>query len=164
MTPPPPSTSTPVRVRSDIFPAVLVVAPASSPIPATILSYPPADDPHGRKLLDKVRVLVTDTHVYVFQDSSQGPALIFSESYSSHTPATPLHRRRVREASAPAEATLTTSSGKSLAFARQGGCGCGSRLKTFDPFKVILATAHPASALRENEEETPASTKKQDPT
>jgi hypothetical protein len=148
MTPATTRTQVPVRVRADIFPAVLVVAPATSSHPATILSYPQPDDPDGRRLLDKVRVLVTDTHVYVFQDSSQGPQVIFSEPLDTYTPATPLHQRRTRDASKPSEALATTQSGKSLAFARQGGCGCGSRLKTFDPFKVILAQA------RESERES----------
>lgn len=148
MTPPPafppptaPRTEVPVRVRADVFPASLVVAPASSPEPATTTRYPLPDDEHGRRLVDKVRVLVTDTHVYVFQDSPQGPALIFSEEVTDYTPPIPLHTRRVRDAHKPTEATLTTSSGKTLAFSRSSGCGCGSRLKTFNPFKVVLATA-----------------------
>lgn len=134
-------TQIPVRVRADVFPAILVVAPADSPHPATILSYPQPDDPHGRRLLDKVRVLVAEDTVYVFADSSAGPQLIFSESLQDYTAPVPLHRRRTRDASKPSEALAVTGSGKSLAWARQGGCGCGSRLKTFDPFKVILATA-----------------------
>jgi len=146
MTPTP--TRTPVSVRADVFPATLVVAPAASPHPATITSYPPPDDPHGRVFKDKVRILVADDSVYVFQDSSQGPSLIFSEPLADYTPPIPLHRRRVREASQPAEALLTTVSGKTLAWARMGGCGCGSRLKSFDPFKVIAA----ASSKSEREE------------
>lgn len=130
-----------VRVRADVYPASLVVAPASSPEPASALRLPGPDDPHGRRRLDKVRVLVTDTHVYVFEDSSNGPQVIFSETFTDYTPPIPQHRRRVRDAMNPSEATLTTQSGKTLAFSRQSGCGCGSRLKTFDPFKIIVAAA-----------------------
>lgn len=132
---------TPVSVRADVFPATLVVAPASSPEPATVLRYPQPDDPDGHRLLQSVRVLVTDTHVYVFQDSAQGPRVVFAEPAASYTPSTPLHQRRTRDASKPAEATVTTRTGKTLAFSRAGGCGCGSRLKTFDPFAVIVAQA-----------------------
>jgi hypothetical protein len=51
-------------------------------------------------------------------------------------PHTPPATRRVPTA----EANLTTQTGKTLSFARLGGCGCGSRLKTFDPFRIITAT------------------------
>lgn len=123
------------RVRADVFPAVLTVAPPDAS-PASSLS---PVSPAPARTLEKVRVIVTLDAVYVFQDASGGPQLIFSERLAEYTPppalpprATPQQVRALRR-----EATLTTDSGKTLAFHRSDNCGCGSRLKGFDPFDSI---------------------------
>lgn len=128
------------RVRADVFPAVLTVSPPSAPTPATSLSPLPGAP---SRTLEKVRVIVTLDAVYVFQDASPGPALIFSERLADYTPpqkppprSSPAQLRALRR-----EATLTTDSGKTLAFHRSDNCGCGSRLRGFDPFDSITTYA-----------------------
>lgn len=124
-------------LRADVFPAVLSVAPASDP-PATSVGYPNPEERPGTKYLEKVRVLVSMDSVYVFRDSATGPELIFFERLASYTPMPKKPAKRgFTESLKQREATLVTDSGKTLAFHRSGSCGCGSRLKSFDPFASI---------------------------
>lgn len=127
------------RIRADVFPAVLTVSPPDAPAPADSTSLHPT-----QRRLDKVRVVVTLDAVYVFQDHHQGPQLIFSERLSSYTPPPPpsrAGRALPNSRTPPRQATLQTDSGKTLAFYRDGHCGCGSRLKGFNPFDSITTYA-----------------------
>lgn len=114
------------RVRADVFPAVLTV---TSP------------DGAETRTLEKVRVVVSADSVYVFQDSSTGPQVIFAERMARYTPPPPKKSQTIRSlASTPPEqrgATALTDSGKTLSFHRSQNCGCGSRLRSFDPFAAI---------------------------
>lgn len=112
-----------------MFPAVVVVAPADSPARATSLSQLPDD----HRKVEKCRIVVTLEEVLIFQDSAQGPELIFSEPLLDYTPP-PKRPSTIRTMYTAREASLTTESGKTLAFHRSTGCGCGSRLKSFNPF------------------------------
>lgn len=123
------------KVRADVFPAIVVVAPpgaprASSLRPPRVHHTDPRSD--GSELLQSVRVIVTDDTAYIYQDSADGPVLVFRERLAEYTP--PPHPRTQRLSSPPREASLTTDSGKTMSFRKSGGCGCGSRLKTFNPF------------------------------
>jgi hypothetical protein len=124
------------RLRADVFPAVVVVAPAGSSTPATSLSRLPED----HRKVEKVRIVVTLEEVLIFQDSSKGPELIFSEPLLDYTPP-PKRPSTIRTMHTPREATLQTESGKTLAFHRSTGCGCGSRLKSFNPFAATTTYA-----------------------
>jgi hypothetical protein len=130
------------RVRADVFPAVITLAPPDSPQRATNQGRPPED--HRR--LDKCRVVVTLDQVLIFQDASGGPQLIFSERLASYTAPPPTRSLTIRSQGQFREATATTDSGKTLSFARQGGCGCGSRLRSFDPFSATYSTQAPLQA------------------
>ena len=133
-----------MRVRADVFPAIISVAPADSPNgPATLSKRTPED----HRYLEKTRVVVTVDTLLIFQDSSSGPELIFSERIADYTPPPPNRTLTIRtRAGATREALVTLDSGKTVAFTRQQGCGCGSRLKSFDPFKVAYGDASSASA------------------
>lgn len=78
-------------------------------------------------------MVVTLEQVLVFADSSSGPQLIFSDNIVDYTPPNP-RAAKLRNLYNPREALITTESGKTLAFHRASGCGCGSRLKSFRPF------------------------------
>jgi hypothetical protein len=124
-------TSSSPRLRADVFPSTVVVSPPNSPSPAS--TAPGSQLLPDQRRLEKVRIVVTLEQVLIFQDSSSGPQLIFSEALLDYAPPTPM-KQTLRNMYAHREATLTTESGKTLAFFRSTGCGCGSRLKSFRPF------------------------------
>jgi hypothetical protein len=115
------------RIRTDVFPAYVTINPALKA---------QEDEP---QILEKARVVVTGDTVYVFKDSPTGPALVYSDRLQSYDPGVPVHRRtRSRPARTP---SLVTESGDQVSFGRSGSCGCGSRLKSFDPFPQISQVA-----------------------
>lgn len=133
---------TSTRLRADVFPAVVVVAPADSDSPATSLSKLPED----HRLVEKCRIVVTLEEVLIFTDSASGPQLVFAEPLVDYTPP-PKGRATIRNMYTPREATLTTESGKTIAFHRSSSCGCGSRLKSFNPFGAT--TTYSAASTRD---------------
>jgi len=86
-----------------------------------------------------VRVIVTANppRVLVAHDSTQGPEVIFAEDYDPATLDISTYARK--EATPGTEAFLTTTSGKQLAFLKDSSCGCGSRLKSWNPFRTLTA-------------------------
>jgi hypothetical protein len=114
------------RIRADVFPARVSVTHPNDP----------AQTP---TLFDKARLIVTTDTVYVYQDSPSGPELVYTERLASYDAGVPVHRRT---RTMPArEASAVTDSGAEVTFARASGCGCGSRLKYFDPWSAQLSTA-----------------------
>lgn len=105
---PQPYTTQPGRVvvTTDVFPAVVTF----QFIPQTVT---------------KARVVLTQGGtVYVFTDSSYGPALL----YSGVVTASEGSRQSM---------TITTPDGV-LTSEKSGGCGCGSRLRGFKPFEQSI--------------------------
>lgn len=111
------------RLRADVFPARVVFHRSGS-------------EP---EVYEKVRVVVTVDALFVFKDSAQGPTLSFFERLAKYDPGVPTHRRTRARPARPALAT--TNSGIEVTFSRLGSCGCGSRLRSFDPFSQIPMAA-----------------------
>ncbi len=113
-----------MHVLHDLFPATLVVAPASFTGELTA-----AGTPAGVGRVDSCRVIVTDELVVAVVDSPEGPRLVFQERYADFT-----RSRRAAE-----DSLVTTASGKRLAFRKDASCGCGSRLRSWSPTGALAA-------------------------
>lgn len=133
------------RLRADVYPANLAVAPPGAPR-ATSLRVPTSTS--STKYLQNVRVLVTQDSVIVLKDSHKGPEVIFYERLQDYTPPPP-RPSRLRDAMRVREAQLTTDSGKTLAFHRGGGCGCGSQLKTFNVNQLLQSESLSLASTRD---------------
>lgn len=68
------------------------------------------------------RTIVTDEEVYVYTDGANGPETVFVDRLEDFT------------GNATEGWTVETSDGYTLSIKRTEGCGCGSRLKGFNPF------------------------------
>lgn len=101
------------QIRADIFPVNLELTKDDE-----VIRY------------DKARIVLTLDHVYVFQDASPKPAVVFEDRLTSYTP--PVAATRVRKATQLLDRTaqFATEDGYTAQFIKTGGCGCGSRLKT----------------------------------
>jgi hypothetical protein len=71
------------------------------------------------------RTIVTDDEVFVYVDGAQGPEVFFTDRLEDF------------EGNASDGWTVKTSEESSLTMTRSGGCGCGSRLKGYNPFPGI---------------------------
>jgi hypothetical protein len=119
-----------MQIIYDVFPAHVAVAPAGLCELSEMTAFPP---PEGAYRVDKARVVVTATHVMVAKDMDGGPAVIFREEYSE-----------LVKNSKDNDSFVKTSSGKMLAFRKDTTCGCGSRLRGWNPFTVLHSSSDPA--------------------
>lgn len=108
-----------MKVLQDVFPAVVLAYPTADPA----LSTPTR--------LEKCRVIVTDSQILVARDSDTGPVLVFRD-----TPA--VHTQTDRKTG-----TVVTTSGKRLEFSLLDNCGCGSRLRSWNPYRELSSTKDP---------------------
>ena len=103
-----------MKIIYDLFPAVLTVTSADGSQTGTV---------------DVTRVVLTEEVLVAVVDSPEGPRLVFQEAYSSFDRA-----RLARETS-----TVTTASGKLVTFRKDESCGCGSRLRSWNPTGAVRA-------------------------
>jgi hypothetical protein len=115
-------------IRYDLFPAYVAAAPANLlDDPKTLTSLSTLE---GVYRLDTARVVVTDTHILIAQDSPAGAQIVFNEPYEH------FYQSAVRDD----DSVVVTKSGKVLAFKKDNNCGCGSRLRSWNPYKTLYST------------------------
>lgn len=116
-----------MKIILDRFPCHLVAIAADKLDDVTALrSYDPTP---GATYLEVTRVIITEDQIVVAKDSDSGPQIVFRESYDQYIPSTELTK----------DSFVVTSSGKMLAFKKDTGCGCGSRLRGWNPYKTLNA-------------------------
>lgn len=109
----------------DRFPCHLVAISADKVEDVTTLrSFEPTK---GSTYMEITRVIVTDEHIVVAKDGDQGPQIVFRETYQEFIPSE----------KSTLDSFVVTSSGKMLAFKKDTGCGCGSRLRGWNPYKTL---------------------------
>jgi len=121
-------------VVQDVFPATVAVAtPEFSVSVNELRSQPPTK---GAIYLATTRVVVTKDRITIAQDSNTGPVVVFSEGIETHFKSPQPNAQ---------DSYVVTSSGKKIAFRKDSACGCGSRLKSWRPFKMVGSTKDPSS-------------------
>lgn len=85
----------------------------------------------GVTAYEPTRAIITDDSVIVYRDSSTGPEVAYSA--------------RLDDFSGRANIgyTALTSEGNSVQINRARGCGCGSRLRGFNPFPGVSHVSNP---------------------
>jgi hypothetical protein len=111
------------RVIYDLQPAHCVVALENDQNSLLTLSSDPNVEQTGSFYIAQARVLVTQSYVIVAADDPTGPKVVFREEYQEFIKAN--------------ESRIKTVSGKILAFQRDTTCGCGSRLKSWNPYNYL---------------------------
>lgn len=121
-------------VRYDLFPAFVTFVSADDPIIYTdMTSGPPT--PRGARTYDKARVIVSDNSVMVAIDGDQGPKIVFNEDIEPNS--------FIRSGNRNQDSFIRTVSGRKLAFRRNDACGCGSRLRSWNPYRHLSSTKDP---------------------
>lgn len=119
-------------IREDVFPATLVVTAADFETAVEELtSRPPTP---GAAALPITRVVVTGDRIIVATDDVAGPQIVFSEEIdpASHY-----------KGNTTTDSYVTTVTGKKLAWRKDASCGCGSRLRSWRPFKHMSSSKDP---------------------
>lgn len=109
-----------MKKEIDVFPAIIRLAPAGSLENYTDLQ-PSGDAPRGTRRLDRCRAVVVGGVFMVAEDSPEGPKLVFRETTQDMS-----HEGKVSH--------ILTSSGKIIVVKKDDNCGCGSRLRSWNPY------------------------------
>lgn len=116
-----------MRIIEDIFPAhSSFAAPGTIDNIETLYANPEQEDVY---YVGTARVVLTENLVLVAVDSPEGAKIVFQEEYETFLTAhsnDPTYR-------------LITKSGKMVAFKRDSSCGCGSRLRSWNPYKTLAS-------------------------
>ena len=113
-----------MKIILDLFPAHLVAVPAGfTEDIGSLKAYPPTE---GANYVGTTRVVVTEEAVFVAADSIDGPKIVFQEKYDEFLEDT--------------EYRVLTVSGKMVVFKKDRNCGCGSRLRGWNPYNTITST------------------------
>lgn len=112
-------------IAMDRFPCHLVAVPVGfTQDETTLRSFEPTP---GATYLEITRVILTETHVIVAKDGPGGPQIVFREEFDSFTPSKDVYK----------DTFVVTKSGKMLAFKKDRACGCGSKLRGWNPYKTL---------------------------
>lgn len=116
-----------MRKEIDVFPAIVKLAfPGSLSDYTSLQIVGPA--PQGTRRLDRCRVVVLGGLLMIAEDSPEGPKLVF--------------REKVSEISQENKTThLLTESGKIVAVIKDHNCGCGSRLRSWNPYGSHISSS-----------------------
>lgn len=115
-----------MRKEIDIFPASIRLAPADSLENITDLTVR-GDAPKGTRKLDRCRAVVINKTLYVAVDAPTGPELVFKERVVEQN-----HEKTISH--------LRTESGKIIVITKDNNCGCGSRLRGWNPFGFLVTS------------------------
>lgn len=116
-----------MRIITDVFPAhVVAAAPGVFENAWDIETDPPSKGGH---YIGKTRVVLTDKTIVVAVDGSEGPVIVFRETYVDYM-----------KSNKPTENSfVVTESGKMVAFKKDTACGCGSRLRSWHAYNTLTA-------------------------
>lgn len=114
-----------MKILLDRFPCHLAaIGPGEIEDVTTLRSFEPTK---GSNYLEITRVIITDTLILVAKDGNDGPQIVFRETYDQFIPSSEPTK----------DSFVVTASGKMLAFKKDTGCGCGSRLRGWNPYKTL---------------------------
>lgn len=120
-----------IQVILDVFPAHFQITPADHLESVDVLNAHPPTKDSDIYYLATTRVVLTQDTVTVAQDSPNGAMIVFQEKYS---------KDKLLGPDGPSKTyRLTTESGKMLAFQKDTNCGCGSRLRSWNPYKTLTS-------------------------
>lgn len=116
-----------MKKEIDVFPAVIRLAPPNSLESYTDL-LPIGDAPQGTRRVDRCRVVVIAGVLVIAQDSPEGPQIIFREKVQEIE-----HDKKVTH--------ILTESGKIIVIKKDDNCGCGSRLRSWNPYGSYVTSS-----------------------
>ena len=118
-----------MKIDYDVFPAHASVASAS--YVGVLQAHPPTD---GTAYLQTSRVLIFSVEdsqvILIAQDTPEGAQVVFQEKIAEFD-------------LSDVQYFGTTVSGKRFAFKKDTNCGCGSRLRSWNPYKTLSSIKDP---------------------
>lgn len=130
-----------MKIVVDIFPAHVQVAPPNVFTDVSTLNSHPHQE--GAFYVGTTRVIVMNVDnqrvVLVAQDSPEGAQIVFKEKVTTLI----FPNEEELQKSNNGTYRIITVSGKTLAFSKDTNCGCGSRLRSWNPYRTIQSIKDP---------------------
>ena len=120
-----------MKIMHDVFPAFVGVGQPD--LVPTLQNLRSAPITPGAYQVTKARIVVTDEAVMVAVDGQDGPMIIFRERY------TEFHKSNVKTE----DSYILTETGKMIAYKKDENCGCGSRLRSWNPYRHVYSSQDP---------------------
>lgn len=121
------------QVILDIFPATVIITGLNSTTPIEDLrSAPPTP---GTRQINTARVIVTSDRVLIAVDGPTGPQIVFSQGYVPGSV--------FKNPDKSKDSYLTAETGQAVVFRKDTVCGCGSRLRSWNPFRSVSSIKDP---------------------
>lgn len=114
-------------VIHDVFPSIVSIATKKTK--NNVHDLVPHSGSEG--YVDRCRVIVTSEVILIAADAPTGPQIVFQEAYTQLFDPKPEENSKIIR--------VLTASGKMLAFKKQEGCACGSRLRAWNPYKTLVS-------------------------
>lgn len=119
-------------ILEDTFPATAVLSAPDFEVPVEDFnSRPPTP---GAAFLPITRVVVSQDRVIIAVDDVKGPQVVFSEG---------IDPSKYFRGNSSKDSYVTTLSGKKIAWRKDSACGCGSRLRSWRPFRIMGSSKDP---------------------
>lgn len=106
-------------VKRDIFPS--------------IVNFTSSGSDHTSQI-SIARVVQTESRVVIAQDTMNGPVIIFNEEFTG----TPTWNG--------SEGSFLTTTGVEITYKKDSACGCGSRLRSWNPYGSIVNSSQDPTA------------------
>jgi len=113
--------------RIDIFPAVIRLSPENTVENLDDFGIT-GDAPQGTRKLDRCRAVILNGSLMVVVDSPSGPSLVFQEKITEEK-----HEKKVSK--------VRTVTNKVIAITKDQNCGCGSRLRGWNPYGNVVGSS-----------------------
>lgn len=123
-------------VRQDLFPAFVALASADDPVVYTDMTSGPLF-PKTARQITVARVIVFGDSVTIAIDGNDGPKIVFREAIQPNS--------FIKGPDSKKDSYLMTVSGIKIAFRRDDACGCGSRLRSWNPYSAVHSSQNPTS-------------------
>jgi hypothetical protein len=126
-----------MKILYDVYPAKALVTPPKRDFDTYEFStmHLMTEIRDSRRVND-VRVVITDEVVMIAAESFTGPVLIFQEKYNSEDIVLSKNKKDISR--------VRTLSGKSIVFSHdEASCGCGGRLRGWNPYRIVHSTKDP---------------------
>lgn len=123
-----------MSVKHDVFPAFVAVLHPEDPTPLLEMQSAPLQPKTARQVIT-ARVVVFNDHIMIAMDGNDGPKVIFNQKIDPNT---------FKKASKSSEDSyVQTLNGIKIAYRKDENCGCGSRLRSWNPYRSLNSTADP---------------------
>lgn len=123
-----------MSVKHDIFPAFVALLPADDPTPLLEMTSGPLHPKTARQVIT-ARVVLFNNRITIAVDGNDGPKVIFNQEVDPST-----FKKAPKQSQ---DSFIQTTAGIKIAYRKDENCGCGSRLRSWNPYRIVNSKNDP---------------------